>query len=617
MPQLMGKYYDESKCGFDKIILLVIVYLLLLTNSSFAQEPYEGLKNWSNSKNKRMEWFRQARFGMFIHWGLYAGAGGVWKDKSYPEHHYAEWLQSYAHIPSKEYAEVLKPKFTASKFDAGYWAKLAKGAGMKYVIITSRHHEGFTLFNSKEPFSLNNDVTGGTNISPVGRDLYGELVSSFKEQDLKVGAYYSLWDWQNPNSYDASWNTFNLNTSNYKPNHDLYKQYIYNQIMELATNYPALDVFWPDFSSKDRQGEAWGTKKILQGLMKAQPGIITNNRFWDGIENKNGDFGTPEKYVPPTGLPGMDWEVSHTMNESYGYSEHDNNWKSYDKIMRLFIETVSKGGNFLLNVGPNGEGEIPQQAVTLLTEIGQWMHKNSDAIYGTTASPFSALGWGYCTQKPGKLYLTIFDVPAKGILDIPILNAVKKVYILEVPKNKLDVKSLKAGKQIKLPSAFQGKKPMVVVIEITGEPKVASSMLDVQNDGSIFLSSNTAKLSEGLRLIGANTQDPNRPNAIGNWNASSKATWDIKIPKTGKYKILLNYKPSAELDAEIGLSIDNNEVFYSFNEGKGAEFKEVEIGFIEVSQRVLSSSLLKVILKVKKLNKSLPEISSLKLIPVQ
>ena len=141
-----------------------------------------------------MEWFREARFGLFIHWGLYSAAAGSWDGKQYPQH-YAEWIQAWAKVPSKSYAEVLKPKFTAAKFNADEWASLADEAGMKYMIITYRHHEGFSIFNSQEPFALKNNVTGGTNISPKGRDLYGEIITAFHKKGLKAGAYYSLLDW--------------------------------------------------------------------------------------------------------------------------------------------------------------------------------------------------------------------------------------------------------------------------------------------------------------------------------------------------------------------------------------------------------------------------------------
>ncbi|WP_316793648.1 alpha-L-fucosidase [Pedobacter frigoris] len=597
---------------------LLFILMLSMVSRTFAQEPqpYEGVPGWAETKDQRLKWFREARFGLFIHWGLYSAAGGSWNGKVYPQH-YAEWIQTWASVPSKEYSETLKPKFTAAKFKPEEWASLAKEAGMKYMVITSRHHEGFTIFNSKTPYSLNNPLTGGTNISPKGRDLYGETVAAFKKAGLKTGAYYSLIDWQHPDSYT----TFKINprAEGSKPNYEAYKNYLYDQVKELANNYGKMDVLWLDYSSKNLQGESWGTKRILTDLVKWQPGIIVNNRFWDGLENKNGDIGTPEKYVPPAGLPGMDWEVNHTMNESYGYSNHDQNWKSYDKMMNLFLETVSKGGNLLLNIGPDGEGQIPAPAVKILKEIGAWMKVNSEAIYGTTASPFQSTDWGYCTQKPGKLYLEVFNTPANGTLEVPLSSAITKAYILGAKGKMLLVKTTANGKTIQLPADFSGPKPMVVVAEIKGAPAVFADKVNSLKDGSIVLTANNAKLNGtgGIKLKGASTHDPNRPNTIAFWTAKSDyAFWDLKIQKPGKYKVLVNYAAATNAAGTFTLNLENNTlncVIEAGNEG----FKEIEAGVIEISQQALGTASLRLELKASQVTgKSMPEISRITLKPM-
>ncbi|MEN5088832.1 alpha-L-fucosidase [Sphingobacterium faecium] len=603
-----------------KITLLSLLSTAVLSATAQSSSvPYEGVSGWKETKDSRMEWFREARFGLFIHWGLYSAAGGSWDGKQYPQH-YAEWIQAWAKVPSKTYAEVLKPKFTASKFDATAWASLAKEAGMKYVIITSRHHEGFSIFNSQQPYSLKNDITEGTNISPKGRDLYGEVVKAFRAKGLKAGAYYSLLDWQHPDSYEGL-SYLNPNPTGYKPNHEVYKDYLYGQVKELANNYGGLDVLWLDFSSKNREGESWGTKRILTDLIKWQPQIIVNNRFWDGLENKNGDIGTPEKYIPPTGLPGMDWEVSHTMNESYGYSAHDQNWKSFDKTMRLFIETVSKGGNFLLNVGPDGEGVIPEKAVELLQDIGQWMKVNSEAIYGTTASPFQGLDWGYCTQKGKKLYFHVFDIPQNGAIEVPLSSAISKAYVIGNSKKSLKITKTSAGKTIQLPTNFKGQMPLVIVAEINGLPEVIRQQIRTQKDGRIVLTANNAKLigAGGIKLIGATTHNPNRPNAIGDWsNKGDQVIWDIKIQRPGTYKVIVNYLPNEQKSGTISLSFGNNKLSYQLNDAKGNQFVDMEIGTFEISQQSLGDTALKVELKALEIKGNmLPEISSISLIPAK
>lgn len=593
--------------------------LTFCANSQETSVPYEGVPGWEATKKERLKWFREARFGMFIHWGLYSAAGGSWEGKQYPQH-YAEWIQAWAKVESKPYAQVLKPKFTASKFDANAWASLAERAGMKYVIITSRHHEGFSIFNSQQPYSLHNNVTDGTNISPAGRDLYGEVVTAFRAKGLKAGAYYSLLDWQHPDSYEGL-SYLNPNPTGYKPDHEAYKNYLYGQVKELANNYGGLDVLWLDYSSKKHQGESWGTKRILTDLIKWQPQILVNNRFWDGLENKNGDIGTPEKYIPPTGLPGMDWEVSHTMNESYGYSAHDQNWKSFDKMMRLFIETVSKGGNFLLNVGPDGEGAIPPQAIKLLTDIGQWMDVNHDAIYGTEASPFPALDWGYCTQKSGKLYFHVFDIPANGKIEIPLKSPIVKAHPLSSKKT-LQVTDGKFGKTIQLPKDLQNiKMPMVIVAEIKGTPVVLESQVQTQRDGRIILTANNAKLmgTSGIKLIGAHTHDPNRPNAIGAWSQTSDHVyWDIKIQRPGQYKVVINYLPHQEKSGNIVIQFSNNILPYKLEKDKNGKFIDLEIGQVEISQQAIGETALRLTLKAEAIEGgTLPEISSISLVPIQ
>lgn len=598
-------------------VLSILFFFVIKGYGQVDSQPYEGLDEWSKTKDHRMEWFRKARFGMFIHWGLYSAAGGSWQGKQYPQH-YAEWIQTWATVPSKSYATELKPKFTADKLNANEWATLAKNAGMQYVVLTSRHHEGFSLFNSKQPFSVSNTITGGTNISPKGRDLYAEIAHAFHRKGLKVGAYYSLLDWQHPDSYEGK--QFNSELKDHIPDRKVYKEYLYQQIKELATNYGKLDILWLDFSSKNRQGETWGTKRILKDLLKWQPDIIVNNRFWNGLENKNGDIGTPEKYIPPTGLPGMDWEVSHTMNESYGFSNHDSKWKSYDQIMRLFLETVSKGGNFLLNVGPDAAGTIPGPAVELLRRIGDWMKINSESIYGTSASPFQTLDLGYCTQKNGKLYFHIFNRPPGGKLSIPLSSPVKRAYPLESPGTALKVHKELETTVISLPEDNKTLWPQVIVAEITGQPKVSESTVQTSSDGRIVLTANNAKLrgNGGIKLVGATTHDPNRPNAIGNWSlATDQAYWDIKVQRPGSYNLVISYLPNKKMGGTIEIALGSQKISHKIPLGDENKFIEKKIGILEIDQRLLGETNVKLKLSLAEVNgDQLPEISSIILVPI-
>ena len=468
----------------------------------FAQDgsqlqPFAGLTEWQQDHNERMTWWREARIGMFIHWGLYSPAGGTWDGKEYKQH-YAEWIQAWAGVHPTEYARQMKPLFQPKPGFAREWARLAKKAGMQYAILTTKHHEGFTLFNSRAPYSLRNDLTGSTNISPKNRDCVREYVDAFHNENIRIGFYYSLLDWQHPHAYPLARPGYPR--EKYEVDHQEYIDYINEHTRELMTLYGRIDVFWPDYSSAQFQGAAWDTRQILQTCRTHQPHIVVNNRFWNGIENKKGDFATPEKYVPPTGIPGWDWEVCHTMNESFGYSIHDNRWKTTAQMLHLIIDTVSKGGNFLMNVGPMANGEIPLEAIELLEGVGGWLTRHGDAIYGTQASPFSELPFnGRCTRKAledgnTRLYLHLFDWPkSKKIQFDNLLNAVLKAQVLN------DHSHLKLHQEneittIVLPQNAPDEIASVIMLDIVGAPQIEESSYPTQKpDREIIL-----KASDGI-----------------------------------------------------------------------------------------------------------------------
>jgi alpha-L-fucosidase len=354
-------------------------------------------------RDARMAWWREAKFGLFIHWGVYAVPAGVWGEKN----NYGEWIMHSAKIPSATYKDLAK-KFNPVKYSPDAWTDMAKNAGMKYIVITSKHHDGFALFPSKASKWNVVDAT------PYGKDLLAPLVTAAHSKGLKIGFYYSqAQDWNNVGGAKSRFTEPEGWDPAVKGSFDDYlKNVAVPQVRELLTNYP-IDILWwdtPTWMNKDRAAP-------LAALLSLRPNIITNNRLGSGFK---GDTETPEQFVPATGYPG-DWETCMTMNGHWGYNAADKNFKSTTDLIRKLADICSKGGNFLLNVGPTAEGEFPPESVDRLREIGEWMKVNSDSIYGTGRSPFAFLTWGCATSKnDGKrLYLHVFDWPADGKLRVP------------------------------------------------------------------------------------------------------------------------------------------------------------------------------------------------------
>ena len=360
-------------------------------------------------RTNRTEWFLNARFGMFIHWGLY----------SIPAR--GEWVRSTERISKEDYQQYFE-EFNPANFDPRLWAKAAKEAGMKYAVMTAKHHDGFCLFDSK----LTDYKSTNTKI---GRDLIMEYIEAFRAEGLKVGLYYSLLDWHHDDypAYNDRIHPMRGNEAYKNKTHefDKYLDYMHRQVRELCTNYGDIDIMWFDFSYDDMTSEKWRATELVNIVRTLQPGIIIDNRLeasgegYGSIKTSNpsiysGDFASPEQIIPPEGVTDEDgnpipWEACITMNNSWGYTSADMMYKTPKQIIRKLVECVSKNGNVLLNVGPNALGEFPKEASLILSELGKWMKENSKGIYNCKKAQFDKPEWGYYTQNKNLLYAHIFD----------------------------------------------------------------------------------------------------------------------------------------------------------------------------------------------------------------
>jgi len=385
-------------------------------------------------RDGRMSWWREARFGMFVHWGLYSGLAGDWNGKMVGDSGGLEWIQQRVGADTYSYAAQAVPKFQPKPGFATAWAKLAKQAGCQYVVFTTKHHEGFALHDSKL-----SDYDAG---DLLNRDLVREITDALRAEGLKVGFYHSVIDWHHP-QYDFR-KAKGLPYPKDGPavgvtprNHARYVDFLHGQVDELVSNYGKVDVIWWDYSSTGWQGdEAWRASELMAKVRAKQPGVIMNNRLFripeagfsgmgtDSVTNrmdpKYGDFVTPEQHIPPTGLPGVDWETCMTLNTTWGFNRHDHKWKSDETIIRNLVDIASKGGNYLLNIGPTGDGSIPKETESTFAALGKWMAVNAESIRGTTASPAATPGFdGRLTQKGRVTYVHVFKRPENGRVSVP------------------------------------------------------------------------------------------------------------------------------------------------------------------------------------------------------
>lgn len=382
-------------------------------------------------RTRRTKWFLQDRFGMFIHWGLYAiPARG-------------EWVRSYEKLTVEDYQPFFE-EFNPTEYNPKEWARLAKEAGMKYAVLTAKHHDGFCLFDSQ----LTDYKSTNT---PCGRDLVREYVEAFRAEGIKVGLYFSIIDWHHPDfpHYGDRNHPMRDNEAFKGKEHhfDRYLEYMHGQVRELLTNYGKIDIMWFDFSYPGMEGEKWRATDLVNMARELQPDLIIDNRLEGSgsrsgtIKTQNpslyaGDFACPEQMIPPTGVTddagnSIPWEACITLNDNWGYCSSDHHYKSPKMVVRNLVECVSKNGNMILNVGPDAKGRIPEESVAILKEVGRWMKDNHESIYGCGISEFPKPEWGRYTQKGNKLYAHIYEECMGPICLSKLAGRVKSARLLK------------------------------------------------------------------------------------------------------------------------------------------------------------------------------------------
>ena len=517
-----------------RTLLLTLLILSSLPSGAIRAQP-----ETKEAHDARMQWWREARFGLFIHWGLYAIPAGEWKDRK----DYGEWIRTSAQIPLEEYDRFVG-RFNPVAFDARAWVRMAKEAGMKYIVITSKHHDGFCLFDSKE---TDFDIMS----TPFRRDILKELSEACHAEGIKICWYHSIMDWHHPDYLPRR--EWEKDRTAEGADFDRYVQHMKKQLRELVANYGDIGVLWFDGEWESTWNARYG-KDLYTYVRGLQPSIIVNNRVGaarEGMEGTTkegefgGDFGTPEQQIPATGLPGSDWETCMTMNDHWGYNKSDQHWKSSKDLIRMLADIASKGGNFLLNIGPTPEGLFPEASVERLHDLGGWMKVNGEAIYATQASPFASLPWGRCTRKESArgttLYLHVFDWPASGTLRVPgLFNTVRSAYLLADGSRKpLMTSRQEDAVTVRLPSGAPDSINTVIVLDLDGKADVSAPPA-IDTTLSIFIDQMAVPVSterENLELhytIDGSTPTASSPKVRGPVTITSTAMLRARAFRGGK-----------------------------------------------------------------------------------
>jgi len=581
----------------------------------------KAMQSWwpasMKTRNSRLTWWRDARFGIFIHWGIYSLPAGEWEGKNIGG--YAEHLMRKAKIPRSTYLE-LAHHFDPTKFNADKWVQAAKYAGMRYLIITAKHHDGFAMYNSQ--------VSDYNVVKQTAwkHDPMVDLAAACKKYGIKFGFYYShAFDWEHPDAPGNDWDYQNpggdLNLFGGRDWYDLHPELLPKavnyvdkkaipQIKELITKYHP-DILWFDTPQKLPLSE---NIRILKAIRETDPNIIVNGRLARGSGNLQlGDYKNtadrPAEFFPVIG----DWEAIPTTNESYGYSKFDKSHKPVSFFIRLLAKATSRGGNLLMNIGPMGDGEFAPEDTAILQGIGRWMSKNSASIYQTTKTALPYQSWGVSTRKNNLLYLHVFNWPKNGQLIVGGLKSgISKAWVLA------DKKELKFSRldpldvAIHLPAQAPDTSNTVIVLETTtGKIETDTVRLLASRETTNRLLAFDARLEgKGFGFGDGKTSSY----YVEGWkNTNQSVNWDLRLIEPATYKILLKYAADNVDEGTYELSIGNHKVKGSVEAiAKGVQVKEQELGTVSLEPGAHSLSITPVEIKKAGLMKLL----EIQLIPV-
>jgi len=482
----------------------------------------------SDVKAERVALFRDGNYGMFIHWGLYSHLGGQWKGETF--YGIGEWILRQMKIPIPEYM-ALAGEFNPTSFDAREITRIAKAAGMKWIIITAKHHEGFAMFKSAHPFNI-------VDATPFGRDPMGELVTACRETGLGFGFYYSHYqDWTAPGGAGGPKRNADGSPATFE---QYFREKCYPQVKEICTQYGPLDFIWFD-TPGDMPKEL--VLELAELVRTTQPNAMLCSRIGHGL----GDYVTKgDMEVPPRNIEGL-WESCDTTNDSWSYAWYDQNWKDSSEILRRLVATIGRGGSYLLNVGPDGQGRVATQAVKFLERVGTWIDRHQQVIYGAGASPWGhALPWGDVTTQGNTLNLVVFDWPTDGQLFLPGLQSDILKASIVAGGARLEVPFEQRGTWTKLhvPVAKPVRPSTVIELEL-------KSATDVDGTQGVYPNITTTLLAEFAEVTDAEKKSIHwmekfgewkHVTQVGQWKPEGKATWTVNVAEAGDYRLELTYK---------------------------------------------------------------------------